>query len=150
MSKETASKTPNGVPVFHADHGLEDAHYAFIDTVLSMHEGFFVATMPLPDHCPNLTSALYGPAAGDPPVTEEEVEYRVRNNRPGPSRLVNKPHRPCRNIVVVGIAGADAKVFTAYGTQSEDPSPREWWDTSMKPLEAVESAQFWAEHALAV
>jgi hypothetical protein len=148
MSEMT--KTPNGVPVFHADHGLTPEHLAFIDKVMEGCKGFFISVFPMPEELPDLQSALYGPSVGDAPVTDSEVVYEVRGNRPGPSRLLDRPTRPCRRIVVCGIAdGAESKVFTAYGTQAQSPAPREWWDSGMKPHEAVIAAQFWCEHALA-
>jgi hypothetical protein len=142
--------TPNGVPVFHADHGLAPEHYKFIDQILfDQPAGFFIGAFELPGGAGSLMSALWGPAAGDEPVPEDEVVYEKRGARRGPSRLVVRPHRYCRRMVVCGIAGDDAKIFTAYGTQAEEPSPREWWDASLTPLEAIEAARFWSEHALA-
>lgn len=141
-------QTPNGTPVFHGDHGLTQEHLELIDSALEAAEsGFHIWEIDLPEGCPDLMSALYGPSAGDAPVAEDEVVYEKRGSRPGPSRLVDRPHRPVRRMIVVGIAGPDAKVFTAYGSQVA--APREWWDTSMKPHEAVEAAKFWSEHALA-
>ena len=143
----SATTTPKGTPIFHADHGLGAPHLALIDQIIEKKEGFFVELINLPNNCADLMSALYGPACGDEPIPETDVVYEKRGNRPGPSRLINKPHRPCRRMVVIGIAGENAKVFTAYGGQVA--APREWWDTSMKPVEAVESAKFWCDHALA-
>ncbi len=142
--------TPNGLLIRHADHGLNSGHLAFIDHIFETREpGFFVASYELQEGCSDLLCALYGPSVGDDPVTDEDVSYEVRGERPGPSRLVERPHRPCRRMVVCGIVGDDPIVFTAYGTQASEPSPREWWDASMKPHEAVESAKFWSTHALA-
>ena len=142
-------QTPNGLPVAHADHGLTKRHFEVIDEVISTFEvGSFVRiAVPLPDDAPALLSALYGPAAGDKVVTEDLVTYEKRNGRPGPSRLVERPHRSCRRLAIIGIAGK--VIFTAYGTQALEPSPREWWDTNMKPAETVEAARFWMDHALA-
>ena len=150
MTDNNLKRTPKGVPVFHADHGLDWGHFDYIDEVLgALSPGFFIAVFPLPDDCADLLSALYGPAAGDNPVPESEVSYQKRGDRPGPSRLVDRPHRPCRGMVICGINGEDAKIFTAYGTQAKTPAPREWWDSSMTPAEAVEAARFWCDHALA-
>ena len=142
--------TPNGVLVHHADHGLTDEHLAFIDHVLSKsYPGFFIEVYELPEDCSDLLCALYGPRVGDEPISDEEVSYEVRGERPGPSRLVERPHRPCRRMVICGVAGDEAVIYTAYGTQASQPSPREWWDSSMKPHEAIEAATFWSTHALA-
>lgn len=140
--------TPGGVPVGHADHGLTAEHLAFVDQVLAEQpEGFFVVCRELPAELPAVPSALYGPSAGDEVISEEEVTYKKRGDRPGPSRLIDRPTRPCRSLVVIGIAGDQPRIFTAYGGPCA--APREWWDASMRPAEAVEAARFWSEHALA-
>jgi len=145
------TKTPNGITIAHDDHDLLPEHLAFIDRALEAWDGsFIIRVLPLPMTVKSLPSALYGPSAGDEPITEDQVTYKRRNNRPGPSRLIAAPMRPARNMVVIG--GLDREgslmLFTAYGTQSDTPSPREWWDSSMKPLEAIEAATFWSVHAL--
>ena len=147
-----ATPTPNGIVIAHDDHDLQPSHLAFIDEALAGWDGsFMLRVLTLPEDCPSLPSALYGPTAGDAPVTEDRVTYEKRNGRPGPSRLIAAPMRPARNMVVIGMRVEDGTLmlFTAYGTQSATPSPREWWDAGMKPSEAIEAAQFWSEHALA-
>lgn len=145
--------TPAGVPIGHADHSLTEAHWAFIDEVMreEPQDGFFRLAVRLPDELPSLPSALYGPACDDDPIKDDEVEYVVRGNRPGPSRLIDRPHREGRWVVVIGLGVLSERpmIFTAYGSLNAVISPREWWDASMRPAEAIESAQFWAEHALA-
>ena len=142
------TKTPKGLTVGHADHGLTSEHLAVIDAAFEGETGFVLKVVTLPEGVPDLMSALYGPDGGDSPLSEDQVFYQVRNNRPGPSRLVARPHRPCRKMVVCGSA-SDGVVYTSYGTQADFPSPREWWDSSMKPHEAMQSAKFWSAHALA-
>lgn len=152
-------KTPNGIILGHADHGLGPKHLEFIDTLLEGWDGNFkMLHVDMPEECSDLLSALYGPEAGDEPVTEDEVLYKKRNGRPGPSRLVNRPPRPCRKMVI--IAGPTGKmvdevwipgeplIYTAYG--SPTVAPREWWDAGMNPLEAIVAATFWSKHALSV
>jgi hypothetical protein len=148
MTESKIKRTPGGVPVHHSDHGLEESHYAFIDQILQEQNGLFAVCVSLPPECPDLLSALYGPTAGDLAICEEDVEYIVRNDRPGKSRMISLPLRPCRRLAVIGIAGDNAEIFSAYGTQACDPTPREWWDSSMKPHEAAAAAQFWCDHAL--
>lgn len=147
---DTPTTTPNGVPLLHADHGLDARHLALIDEVMEDREGFFLLSLPLEGALGgSLQSGLYGPVAGDPPVTEAEVEYVVRNERPGPSRLVSRPLRDADHLVVIGVAGGEnPKVFTAYGNRGTVIPPREWWDPTMKPQEAMEAAAFWQQHAL--
>ena len=142
-------RTPEGTLIAHADHGLEQSHLAFIDTLLKGWDGTFVIMHEdLPDECPSLLSGLYGPAAGDEPVAEEHVFYEKRGNRPGPSRIIEMPERPCRKLVVIAGPGREeTMIFTAYGSPAQ--APREWWDVSMKPHEAIVAATFWSQHALA-
>ena len=144
--------TPNGIVIAHDDHDLQSEHLELIDQALAKWDGSFIKwVLTLPDHLPSIPSALYGPAAGDAPITEEQVTYEKRNDRPGPSRLIDAPMRPARNLVVIGMKVGDGTLmlFTAYGTQANEVSPREWWDSGMKPHEAIEAATFWSEHALA-
>ena len=147
-----ATTTPNGIVIGHDDHDLQPQHLAFIDEALSDWDGSFIKrVLPLPDHIASIPSALYGPCVGDEPVTDDMVTYQVRKKRPGPSSLIDAPMRPARNLVVVGARVGDGTLmlFTAYGTQSDEVSPREWWDSGMRPHEAVEAATFWSTHALA-
>ena len=147
-----STTTPNGIVIAHDDHDLQPAHLIFIDDALADWDGsFLLRVLELPVHCPNLLCSLYGPSVGDEPVTEDQVTYEKRNNRPGPSRLIDAPARPARNMVVCGmrVENGTLLLFTAYGTQSGTASPREWWDSGMKPHEAIEAATFWSQHALA-
>ena len=140
--------TPKGTPIFHADHGLAVEHHRLIDTMMAERTGFFIVALALGDLTGTLQSALYGPSCGDEAIGEDEVEYVKRGHRPGPSRLIDRPTRPADHMVVIGIAGNDPKVFTAYGNIGDRVTPREWWDSSMKPHETVEAARFWTTHAL--
>jgi len=141
-------QTPNGITIAHADHGLTEEHLTFIDTLLVGWDGSFtILHVEMPESCPALQSALYGPAAGDNRVLEGEVTYEKRNGRPGPSRLIDRPTRPCRMLVLIaGPGNEEGIVYTAYG--SPVVAPREWWDSGMKPHEAIEAATFWNGHAL--
>jgi|TARA_A100001515_G_scaffold84254_3_gene66842 hypothetical protein len=146
MTPDEVVMTPDGVVVKHADHGLDESHLRQIDTILKEQPGgFFIDVYDLFDDSPDLMSALYGPMVGDNRLIEHEVFYEVRNGRPGPSRLVNRPCRPCRRMVVCGIKGIgeSSVIFTAYGTQAFLPAPREVWDSSQSPNEVIQSAIFW-------
>ena len=144
--------TPNGLIVHHADHGLGPEHLALIDADLGdwWRGEFTIRICFLPDGCPDLTSALYGPSVGDNAIGEDRVTYETRGNRAGPSRLIDAPHRPCRRLVIIaGPTAGEPGVYTAFGTQASDVAPKEWWDASLKPLEAIAAATFWSQHALA-
>ena len=120
-----ATFTLNGIKIAHDDHDLKPKHLAAIDQILSDWNGSFIKMcVPLPYDCPDLLSALHGPVAGDPPITDDQVTYEKRNNRHGPSRLIDAPMRPARNIVLIGMRdeGGTLLLFTAYGTQASEPS----------------------------
>ena len=142
----------------HDDHGLQPEHADLIqasEEIASKNAGdFVIIVLPLPDGVESLPCALYGPAVGDDPVSGEQVTFEVRGGRDGPSRLVDKPCRPARNVVVIGIKGGVC--FTAYGSRAEEPAPMEPWDAERKHAsgdisadELLKSRQFWAVHALA-
>ena len=142
----------------HDDHGLTQKQVSWVFEQCKGKRGFHVFVCPLPDEIGEVKSALYGPEVGDLPIGEKSVEYEKRGQRPGPSRLIGRPERAATNMVIVVNVEAESSVFfihieytvfTAYGTTAERPTPREWWDASMKPHEAVEAAKFWSEHALA-
>ena len=150
--------TPNFQTIAHDDHDLTPAHVALVmnaPEVGAYDDGAFVLTVvQLPDGVASLPCALYGPEAGDAPVLDHAVTLEARGDRRGPSRLIAEPHRPARNMVIIGIKGSVC--FTAYGTRASAPSPMEPWDAERKhadgkiTLEELECARkFWAVHALA-
>ena len=138
----------------HADHDMPQSviDWAFTHPdIMRIEPGQFVSVcLDLPVDLASVPSALYGPEAGDSPVADNEVTLEIRGNRKGPSRLIDKPHRPARRVAVIGIRGGWC--FTMYGTQASEPSPREPWDASLKEAgeqELKASQEFWASHALA-
>lgn len=135
------------VTIFHADHGILAAHKAVITNLFEeAGDGFLLRTVALPEGCEDLMSGLHGPLAGDPPVPSSEVRWARRGDRPGLSRLCDRPMRPTRMMTVIGIReGTEVKVFTAYGGHC---APREITDRSLPPEAAEEAAQFWSTHAL--
>lgn len=148
----------NFTHIAHDDHDLTTEHVALLQTdpdIAKLDDGVFVlTTIVLPSDVESLPCGLYGPEAGDAPVTDAEASLEVRGNRQGPSRLIDKPHRNARNMVVIGIKGGVC--FTAYGSRAKSPSPMEPWDAERKQLEGKASAEdvarsqeFWSVHALA-
>ena len=92
MPIDFSTLTPTGIVIAHGDHDLKYEHLNFFDKALEGWDGSFIKkVLPLPDSCPDLPSGLYGPAAGDDPITEDRVTYEKRNKRPGPSRLIDAP-----------------------------------------------------------
>ena len=106
---------------------------------------FFIKVLSLPEELGTLGCALYGPAAGDAPVSEADVFYYTRGNRRGPSRMVQLPERPASNVAVIGIRGGVC--FTMYGSRAAAASPKEPWDAA-NPEEFEGCATFWKDHAL--
>ena len=161
--------TPNGIILAHDDHDLQPEHLRFLDEALSDWDGsFMIRVLTLPPSYQSIPSALYGPSVGDQPIDEDQVTYEKRNTRRGPSRLIKAPTRLARNVAVIGmrIESGALMLFTAYGTQSDKASPREWWDlppvdlTALPPTEAKAmlaqwfdgasaGCTFWSQHALA-
>ena len=133
----------------HLDHNLTPAHAAFILSHFADQTGFFVETVTMPDDLPDLTCGLYGPAMGDPPVTDN-VSFEVRGERAYPTRAVVAPMRPTRLLTVIAgpYKGYPCVLYTAHGGPM---APREVGDPTLATEEArAESAAFWAVHALAV
>ena len=150
----------NFLHIAHDDHGLTDAHVSLLQNspeIAAIEDDTFVlVVLPLPDGVPSLPCALYGPSVGDAPVSDSDVTFEVRGDRGGASRLVDRPHRPARNMVVCGMKGGAC--FTAYGTGASEPSPMELWDAENKHAKGLfgvsaadveRSRAFWAVHALA-
>jgi len=141
---------PEALPLIHADHGVGDIHIYLAEQIArAAGEGLFIEVFDLPRNVVSLSSSLYGPTAGDDPIGEDEVVYERRGDRAGLSRLVDRPARPCSRMVVVGVGGASPILYTIYGTQAQEATPREWWDPTMTLPEGQAASKFWAEHALA-
>ena len=134
----------------HLDHHLTTAHIAFILALFVDRDGFFAETVTLPSELPDLDCALYGPLAGDAPVSEIEISYAVRPSRRCASRLIALPSRPTRLLTVIAGSHEDGRpcvLWTAYGGPS---APREPGDLSLPDWASVlESRLFWMKHALA-
>ena len=137
--------------IAHNDHSVSDEQMEWIQNhskFKSLENGTFVCEiLTIPEELGVIPSALYGPTAGDSPVTEKEVTYKIRNGRDDLSRMIDKPMRSAHNICIIGLVGKVA--FTLYGTQSDTPALREPWDESLNTEKEIEEAQkFWSEHAL--
>ena len=69
------------IPIYHADHGLTAAQRAWAIAIAHKHTTFFIETVALPVHLPDLISDLHGPLMGDAPISEDEVHYAIRKGR---------------------------------------------------------------------
>ena len=134
--------------IFHADHNVSVETIAWALSQINP-DGFFLRTLELPEaHC-DLLSALYGPLAGDAPVSDADVQFIKRSEDRPASRMVSLPKRATRLLTVIGTAkDGDVTIFTAYGGHC---APREPGDATLATdEEKKESSDFWAQHALAI
>lgn len=134
----------------HCDH-LTPELLEFVAATFKGRTGFFSETISvsLEDALKNnLTNALYGPASGDPPVTDAECYHAIRSGRNWSSRMVSRAKRPTALLTVIAgpsSPGADDCVmYTAFGGPA---APREVNDPD-QPHDG-KSEEFWAQHALA-
>lgn len=157
----------------HVDHGLNAAQLHYLLDRFVERRAFFVETLELPNELGTVPCALWGPAMGDPAISEDEVIYIPRGQRSWSSRLVNRPMRPMRQITVIagphdelcpicqGPRGTSdphcpeklceggrlrhaCVLYTAFGGPL---APQEPGDPDCKDL--ATSVAFWREHALA-
>lgn len=156
-------------PASHLDHHLNDDQTVYImQKFVNKHE-FFIETIELPPEFGQVPCALYGPIAGDSPITSN-VTYRRRGDRDWDSRiligvaprLTNKvtviggPHEEkctaCREEVRTLLCRCNGLkrvkyaciLYTCYGGPA---APQEPGDPQCKDKAASE--KFWSEHALA-
>ena len=139
--------------IAHGDHPMSKAQLSWIQKhpeIAKMKEGAFICKVfKLPEVLGTIPSALYGPSVGDSVITEDDVVYMKRGDRDEPSRMVDMPCRPARNLCVIGLVGQVA--FTMYGTQATEPAPREPYDKSISSdEERAFATKFWSEHGLSL
>lgn len=131
----------------HLDHGLSPQAVAYVFSIFGETAERFSVSITLPDWIKEVPCALYGPAVGDPPVPEAEVEYLVRGKRPYKSRIIHRPLRMTREVTVIAgpYDGHPCVLYTAFGGPI---TPQEPLDPNCK--DRVASEQFWKDHALAL
>lgn len=138
----------------HVDHGLptETLRYV-VETVeaeraAALGAGLVIHTVTLPERFAPVPCSLVGPATGHEPVSDDRVRYEPRPPREYPSRLVEHPPVPTREVtIIVGEHEGDpAVLFTAFGGPL---APREPGDPTLPEEQRAEAEAFWREHALA-
>jgi hypothetical protein len=131
----------------HTDH-VSPQVVQFVLSRFAHRTEFFIETFDLPADLPEVECGLYGPTMGDPPLTEDEVEWRARPGRAYPSRLTNRPSRPTRTVTVIAgpHQGQPCVLYTVFGGPV---SPREIDDPTLRQEERDASIAFWRGHALA-
>jgi hypothetical protein len=153
--------TTKNIAWFHADHSLLQSHKDLVEkaalgehtdkVVTKLEAGaFFIKVLELPPTLGDVVCGLYGPTEGDEAVPESDVKYECRNGRPCASRLVDRPMRPARFVVFMGLnLPTELKLFTAYGSLKGSVAEREPGDTTIDSWELVQASRlFWETHAL--
>jgi hypothetical protein len=139
--------------ISHCDHVTAEI-LAFLARIFADRTGPFIETIELPPELGPICNALYGPAVGDPPITEDQVYYACRPGRLRPSRLVARPPRPTYQLTVIAGLRLDLQtgirhecaLITCFGGPH---APREVCDLNLSEEELEQCRRFWAEHALA-
>ena len=131
----------------HLDHNLSEEQLAFVLAQDPTDKGdpespVKVFTVDMPADLGTLECGIHGPSMGDAPVAESEVFYKVRGDRAGSSRLVDRAPRQTSKVTIVAGPhdGLDWVLFTSYGGPA---APREVFQD-----DSPATVKFWAEHAL--
>jgi hypothetical protein len=85
----------------HLDHGLTAAQVEYIKTRFADKHEFCIETFELPEGLGLVPCGLHGPVMGDASVSEDEVYYKARGDRPYSSRLIDRAPRLQRKITVI-------------------------------------------------
>ena len=146
-----ARRNPKEFVVYHADHGISPEQMEWIKAQIKAADPktFFVQEIQIPGELGMVRNAMYGPAAGDPPVPESEVSYRPRGDRPWSDRVVSWPTRPVNYVQAIGMPDQDNPnkivLFTVYGGPLAPQHPD---DPGCRDVSAAK--KFWSQHALSL
>jgi hypothetical protein len=146
VAKKIKNASPGEWEVFHADHGISAKQMEYIKKFLLKQapQGFFIKQYKLPKSLGTVTNAMYGPAAGDRPVSESKVHYMDRAGRGWEDRMVDLPPRPVNYGQVIGVRDGDS--FTLYTVYGGPLSPQNPADPGNQDVAG--SKKFWKQHAL--
>ena len=146
-----ARRNPREFVVYHADHGITPEQMEWIKSqiVAANPSTFFIQEIQIPAELGTVRNAMYGPAAGDPPVPESAVSYRPRGDRPWSDRVVKWPTRPVNYVQAIGTPDRDDPnkivLFTVYGGPLAPQNPD---DPGCRDVPAAK--KFWSQHALSL
>lgn len=138
------------VPTSHVDHLPPEVLAALLAEVEG-EDTVTIAEWTVPAHLPEVKCALYGPTAGDAPVTDDEAFMAARPGRLHRSRLVNRPVRMTRRVTVVSgpYDGHPCVLYSAYGGPPGTVEVEEAERHNLMPAAMAGAKAFWAVHALA-
>ena len=155
MNNETTRPVIDILGVSHVDHGLDDGQLiaalnavvqsGAVDDITMDNAHVVIMTVELPEGLGTVPCGLHGPIMGDEPVPTEEVEYEVRGDRKGESRVCARPPRQVREVSVI-IGPHEDKPLVLYTAFGGPIAPREPFE--LEGEEREESCVFWNEHAL--
>lgn len=161
--------------VHHTDHGVTEGQMEFVlkQCLLEVDSEFFILRVELPEELGTVPCGLYGPAMGDDPIKEIDVQYESRGDRPWKDRIyrpvdtsednlmlsnpdpvlckrVDMPPRPVNYAHVIGtkvpntVTKKDAwTIFTVFGGPLAPQHPE---DPNCN--DPHESELWWNDHAL--
>jgi len=147
---------PNTLTPFslaHDDHGISEEQMIFIHTecMLENPNGFFIKEVQIPEVFGAVELGLYGPCEGDEAISEDEVIYQHRGDRPWKDRMISRPKRTTNRVQAIGSMQYDEEIgayclyYTVFGGALAPKHPE---DPSNDDVEG--SQKFWSEHALAL
>lgn len=151
LSMRRLRMNPLEFVVYHADHGIKPEQMDWIKAQIaaSNPKTFFIQEIQIPAELGTVRNAMYGPAAGDPPVPESQVSYRPRGDRPWSDRVVSWPTRPVNYVQAIGMPDQNDPnkivLFTVYGGPLAPQNPD---DPSCRDVPAARN--FWSQHALSI
>lgn len=150
-ARVSARRNPKEFVIYHADHGISPEQMEWIKSqiIAANPKTFFIQEIQIPAELGSVRNAMYGPAAGDPPVPESEVSYRPRGDRPWSDRVVSWPTRPVDYVQAIGTPDQNNPnkivLFTVYGGPLAPQHPD---DPGCRDVPAAK--KFWSQHALSL
>lgn len=131
----------------HTFNQLSADQNSYVQNLFAETEIPFTETIDLTDAEKDLGTVncgLYGPIMGDPPVPEDEVQYRKTRSR---SRCCARESRQVTKVTIIAgpYKGYPCVMYAAFGGPMV---PKEPDDPNMTLDEIAASKAFWAEHAL--
>ncbi len=144
--------TSSTFKVFHTDHGITEKQMEFIKNQIpdmkasTLSNGALNWSITIPKMFGSVPCGLHGPAMGDSPVAESEVERLARGDRAWTDRLVDRPYREVDFIQAIGIYDSDEDVYVLFTVYGGPLAPQNPDDPSN--VEKEKATEFWNQHAL--
>lgn len=136
--------------VLHQDHGINPDQMDNTQETLRLSElpvGFFIRTVRIPLALGPVPCGIHGPVMGDAPISDDEIVYRTRGDRPYTDRCIDRPLRQVSYVQAIGTMREDGSclLYTVYGGPLAPMNPE---DPGCPDREAARA--FWSKHALSI